>query len=241
MPRRSVLAFLVILGCSPRPSAIPAPTPSSPPVELLIAATTDIHGWMRGWDYYADRPDSSRGLARVATVVDSLRRSAPGRLVLLDAGDLLQGNPFAYVAARVATTGPNPIIAAMNALEYDAVAVGNHEFNYGCRSAGAVAGAFPFLREPYNPMPRAFHGGAREVQASGSNLGATIRARWLDREIFAGSSDRDSVGVRRAVEVPRRRGVASLVHGAPDDRDTHVSSGVRAKRIGPRARGSGID
>ncbi|MGH7696150.1 MAG: bifunctional metallophosphatase/5'-nucleotidase, partial [Gemmatimonadaceae bacterium] len=56
-------------------------------IEIVIAATTDVHGRLRGWDYYTARPDSARGLSRAATIVDSLRRANPGRVVLVDAGD----------------------------------------------------------------------------------------------------------------------------------------------------------
>ncbi|HTJ24002.1 MAG TPA: 5'-nucleotidase C-terminal domain-containing protein [Gemmatimonadaceae bacterium] len=105
--------------------------PSTAPVDLVVAATTDVHGRVRGWDYYADAPDSVRGLARAATIIDSLRKVSPVLPIVVDAGDFLQGNPMAYVAARVDTTMPNPIIAAMNVIQYDAVTIGNHEFNYG--------------------------------------------------------------------------------------------------------------
>ncbi|HMA22467.1 MAG TPA: metallophosphoesterase, partial [Gemmatimonadaceae bacterium] len=105
--------------------------PTAAPVDLVVAATTDIHGRVRGWDYYADAPDSVRGLARVATIIDSLRKVSPVLPIVVDAGDFLQGNPMAYLAARVDTTMPNPIIAAMNVIQYDAVTIGNHEFNYG--------------------------------------------------------------------------------------------------------------
>src|SRR3954471_9746020 len=100
--------------------------------DLVVAATTDVHGRIRGWNYEANREDLTRGLSRAATIVDSVRAAAPGRVVLLDAGDLLQGNSLTYVAARVSpSTTPHPVIAAMNAMHYDAAAVGNHEFNYG--------------------------------------------------------------------------------------------------------------
>ena len=99
--------------------------------DLVVAATTDVHGRVRGWNYESNRADPARGLARAATIVDSLRAAAPGRVVLLDAGDLLQGNSLTYVAARVHPEGPHPVMAAMNAMAYDAAAVGNHEFNYG--------------------------------------------------------------------------------------------------------------
>src|SRR4051812_49383765 len=100
--------------------------------DLVVAGTTDVHGRLRGWNYEANAADPARGLARAATIVDSLRRSAPGRVLLLDAGDLLQGNSLTYVAAKQAPADAmHPVIAAMNAMQYDAAAIGNHEFNYG--------------------------------------------------------------------------------------------------------------
>jgi 2',3'-cyclic-nucleotide 2'-phosphodiesterase (5'-nucleotidase family) len=65
----------------------------------------------------------------------------------VDAGDLLQGNAMTYVAGRVDSLAPNPVVAAMNAMQYDAAAVGNHEFNYGVAQLDrALARArFPFL------------------------------------------------------------------------------------------------
>ncbi|HVE35850.1 MAG TPA: metallophosphoesterase, partial [Gemmatimonadaceae bacterium] len=99
-------------------------------LDLVVAATTDIHGRARGWDYYTNAADTTRGLARVGTIVDSLRRGAV-LPVVVDAGDIIQGNPLGYVAARVDTIMDHPVIAAMNAIQYDAAAIGNHEFNYG--------------------------------------------------------------------------------------------------------------
>lgn len=116
-------------------------------VDIVVASTTDVHGRVRGWDYYADTAETARGLSRAATVVDSVRDANPGRVILVDAGDFLQGNPFAYAAARVDSGKPNAIVAAMNAMRYDAVTIGNHEFNFGVpslRRALATA-AFPLL------------------------------------------------------------------------------------------------
>ncbi len=115
--------------------------------EILVVTTTDVHGRVRGWDYYADSAESTRGLTRAATIVDSVRAANPGRVILVDAGDLLQGNPFAYVAARVAEEPVNPIIAAMNVMKYDAAAIGNHDYDYGLPYLErAVSQArFPFL------------------------------------------------------------------------------------------------
>jgi 2',3'-cyclic-nucleotide 2'-phosphodiesterase (5'-nucleotidase family) len=117
-------------------------------LELIVAATTDIHGRVRGWNYDLDTPDSAVGLARAATIVDSLRGAVGGRVVLVDAGDIIQGNALGLVAARVAAPEtPHPVIAAMNAMGYDAAAVGNHEFNYGVPFLERTArqAAFPLL------------------------------------------------------------------------------------------------
>ncbi|HUF34528.1 MAG TPA: 5'-nucleotidase C-terminal domain-containing protein, partial [Gemmatimonadales bacterium] len=113
---------------------------------VVLVATTDVHGRTTGWDYVARRP-SAGGLARVAPVVDSLRRRYPGQVVLLDAGDLLQGDPFATYHGRVAPATPHPIVEAMNLVGYDAATPGNHDFDFGVPAfERAVAdAAFPYV------------------------------------------------------------------------------------------------
>jgi 2',3'-cyclic-nucleotide 2'-phosphodiesterase (5'-nucleotidase family) len=122
----SVSALAATLSCSGQPVL----QTGGSSMDLVVAATTDVHGRARGWDYYTNTADMTRGLARAATIIDSLRRAAV-MPVVVDAGDFLQGNPLAYVAARVDTTMINPMIAAMNAIQYDATAIGNHEFDFG--------------------------------------------------------------------------------------------------------------
>ena len=121
--------------------------PCTDSTRLVVVATTDVHGRLRGWDYELNRPDSIRGLTRAATVVDSIRAANPGRVILLDAGDLLQGNMLAYVAARVSPDTTIGVVAAMNAMHYDASAVGNHEYNYGVPylERAVRQASFPFL------------------------------------------------------------------------------------------------
>src|SRR4051812_35668657 len=108
------------IGCAHPRASLAGPAD----FDLVVAATTDTHGRLRGWNYESNRDDPVRGLARAASIVDSLRRAAAGRVVLLDAGDLMQGNSLTYVAARVSPPDrPHPVIAAMNAMQYDAAAV----------------------------------------------------------------------------------------------------------------------
>ncbi|MER7484628.1 5'-nucleotidase C-terminal domain-containing protein [Streptomyces sp. NPDC126497] len=109
---------------------------------LTVMGTTDLHGHVFNWDYfkdaqYTDAAGNAQGLARVSTLVDQVREEKGRRnTLLLDAGDTIQGTPLTYYFAKVdpitAEGGPvHPMARAMNAVGYDAVALGNHEFNYG--------------------------------------------------------------------------------------------------------------
>ena len=225
MSRALILLLVAALACAPAPAPVPATSAGSayqpgPPVEIIVAATTDVHGWVRGWDYNADRADSTRGLSRAATIVDSLRAAAPGRVVLVDAGDLLQGNPLAYVAARVATDLPNPIVAAMNAMQYDAIAIGNHEFNYGLPYLRRVIAQarFPFLAaNAYTPQGARAFPAWKIVERAGIRvgiIGATTPGSMVwDRENLAGQVVvRDIVPeVRTAVAEARAAGAQVIV------------------------------
>ncbi|WP_028287459.1 bifunctional 2',3'-cyclic-nucleotide 2'-phosphodiesterase/3'-nucleotidase [Pseudooceanicola nanhaiensis] len=116
---------------------------------LRIMETTDLHVHVFPYNYYADKPDDTVGLARTAAHIDAIRAEATNAL-LIDNGDFLQGNPMGdYMAyERGLKDGDvHPVIKAMNTLGFDASTLGNHEFNYGLDFLGkAVAGAdFPIV------------------------------------------------------------------------------------------------
>jgi 2',3'-cyclic-nucleotide 2'-phosphodiesterase (5'-nucleotidase family) len=100
------------------------------PLQVTIVATTDIHGRVMHWDYVNDR-EAAWGLTRASTAVDSIRRATDNRVVLVDAGDFLEGNPFAAYFATVRRSVLHPVVDALNTMRYDAVTIGNHEFDFG--------------------------------------------------------------------------------------------------------------
>ena len=116
---------------------------------LRLMETTDLHVHVFPYDYYADKPRDTVGLARTASLIKGVRDEATNSM-LLDNGDFLQGNPMGdYIAyERGMKDGDmHPVIAAMNTLGFDASTMGNHEFNFGLdalRRAEALA-TFPFL------------------------------------------------------------------------------------------------
>jgi 2',3'-cyclic-nucleotide 2'-phosphodiesterase (5'-nucleotidase family) len=253
----AAVAALSVVGCAAQGRRAPALAPAE--LDLIVAATTDVHGWLRGWDYFATRPDTLRGLARAATIVDSLRQANGQRVILVDAGDLLQGTPLTYLAARrsATDTATHPVIAAMNAMRYDAAAIGNHEFNYGLPVLErAIARArFPFLAtNAYRADgSRAFRGwhivdraGVKVGIVGATNPGAMI---W-DRDHLRGRLVvRDIVSeVRTAVAEVRRAGaqvvIASMHSGLAEPASYDTSRGTApSENVGSRVARevSGID
>lgn len=249
---RRVVFVLGAVACSTAGSreraTSPVPSSSRDTVEIVIAATTDVHGRVRGWDYYTARPDSARGLSRAATIIDSVRWANAGRVVLVDAGDLLQGNPLTHYAARVDTQIPHPMIAAMNVMHYDAAAVGNHEFNYGLATlARATGGAsFPFVAaNAWRPNGERAFPASTVVERSGLRIaiiGATNPGAVLwDRENLRGRLEvRDIVSeVRRAVDEVRKTKpdvVVAVLHSGYDEPASYdmVSSGVPSENVAVR-------
>ena len=115
--------------------------PNARAAKITIMGTSDLHTNVVNWDYYKDATYSDSagnavGLARVASAVKQIRADrGRERTLLFDAGDTIQGTPLGFYYATVEPVTESgalhPMAAQMNALEYDAVALGNHEFNYG--------------------------------------------------------------------------------------------------------------
>jgi 2',3'-cyclic-nucleotide 2'-phosphodiesterase/3'-nucleotidase len=98
---------------------------------LVILSTTDMHGRIFPIDYYTNKYDNV-GIAKVATLIRQARKDDPD-LLLLDSGDTIQGTPLEYFHNKRHNEPPDPMMLAMNALGYDAMTVGNHEYNFGLK------------------------------------------------------------------------------------------------------------
>ena len=135
--RLAQLALAVLLAV--------APAAGAERVAVTILQTSDLHGHLLPWDYQRAQP-ADDGLARIASRVGAIRKETPN-VLLLDAGDTIQGTPIEFLHAKDPSKGPDPMAEAMSALEYDAMSVGNHEFNFGLvvlRKAQRES-AFPWL------------------------------------------------------------------------------------------------
>ena len=109
---------------------------------LVVLHTNDFHG------YISSDGDRAAGLARIATYFDR-ERARSSKVLALDAGDCVSGTPVSTLFQG------RPIFEAMTAVGYDAVTLGNHEFDYGWR-------LIPISSIPW-----------RQAPSSSSHLGAS--------------------------------------------------------------------
>src|SRR5712691_3714050 len=121
--------YLLLTVLAVQQPAPPLASPVSDTAHVVIVATTDVHGRVLGWDYVRDAA-APGGLSRAATVVETLRAQYPEQVVLVDAGDLIEGNLFAAYFAERDSQHPHPVVDALNAMQYDAATPGNHEFYF---------------------------------------------------------------------------------------------------------------
>lgn len=96
---------------------------------ITILQTTDLHGNIIGFSYEDNKATTNNGMARVYSYVQQVRSENPNTL-LVDNGDTIQGTIMTDDIYNKQDL-EHPVIAAMNFMKYDAMTLGNHEFNFG--------------------------------------------------------------------------------------------------------------
>lgn len=103
--------------------------------DLTVFSTSDVHGSVIGWNYFKAQP-ADVGLAKVSTIINEARaqKGRDDAILCIDGGDILQGTPLdTYMVQHLHEwkAGEHPMFAAYNKIGYDAIELGNHEFNFG--------------------------------------------------------------------------------------------------------------
>ena len=99
-------------------------------VTLRLIETSDVHGAFFPYNYTERRPMQGT-MARVSTYLKRQRKSYGDRIILLDNGDILQGQPTCYYTNYIKTDAPNIAAEVINYLQYDAQNFGNHDVETG--------------------------------------------------------------------------------------------------------------
>lgn len=108
----------------------PATAQETKTVKLRILETSDVHGSFFPYDFI-ERRDAKGSLARVSSYVNRLRQEYGDNVILLDNGDILQGQPTCYYYNYVATDKRNIVSDILNYMRYDAATFGNHDVETG--------------------------------------------------------------------------------------------------------------
>jgi 2',3'-cyclic-nucleotide 2'-phosphodiesterase (5'-nucleotidase family) len=131
-----IISMLFTPGAAPSAQAAPAV-----PVTFTILHTNDFHGQL-------EPSGSNPGMARVATIVNGVRTAVGAANVLLvDAGDEMQGSLLSNLGDGTATGKGIPTIATYNAMGYQVATFGNHEFDWGQVNLANRTGeaAYPYV------------------------------------------------------------------------------------------------
>ena len=136
-----ILLILLITGAA-------ALTAAEGETHLVILGTSDMHGNVWGWTYEDGTETENNGMARLYTYIQAVREENPITF-LIDGGDDIQGTILTDDIANKEPDQPHPVMSAMNYMQYDAMTLGNHEFNWGVPTLLEILGQakFPVLAQ----------------------------------------------------------------------------------------------
>jgi 2',3'-cyclic-nucleotide 2'-phosphodiesterase / 3'-nucleotidase len=112
-------------------------------IKIKIICTTDVHGAIFPYDLIMDKP-VDHSLSQVYSYVEQERNGSDQWVVLLDNGDILQGDPLIYYYNFQKTDVPHVVAQTMNFMQYDAATVGNHDIEPGPAVYNKVNDEFDF-------------------------------------------------------------------------------------------------
>ena len=211
--------FVFILGIMSMTTLMAKPSKS---VTLRIVETSDVHGAFFPYDFTERRPMSGT-MARVSSYIKRQRKEMGDRLILLENGDILQGQPTCYYTNFVATDKPNIAAEVVNYLKYDAQTFGNHDVEVGhkvydkwikeldCPILGAniidLKSGKPYV-EPYLMLER------EGVRIAILGMLTPAIPNWLHQNLWSGMRFEEMVScARKWVKILREQEKADIVIG----------------------------
>lgn len=203
--------------------ALTATTLSAKPREIRfkILETTDVHGNYFPYDYLNQKPGEG-SLIRAYSFVKAQRQlMKPQHVLLLDAGDILQGQPSAYYYNFMDTVSQHACASVLNYMQYDAATVGNHDIEAGhavydrwtkeCRMP--MLGANIICTSTGQPYWRPYTIIKKDgVRFAVLGLLTTGIPNWLPENLWSGMRFDDMVEVARKY-MPEMRRQADVVIG----------------------------
>ncbi len=230
MRKHNLLVFLILVL-----TAVSCAGPKDGTYRLQLFTTNDVHG--RFFDSLYVGGNTKESLLAVARYVDSVRTAeGPENVLLVDAGDCLQGDNAAYYFNYVDTVTPHLYARITDYMGYDAVAVGNHDIETGHPVYDRVAKQMraPFLAanalrtdngEPYFPEYTTVNKSGLKVAILGYT-NPNIK-NWLAESLWSGMEFKSLIpvvqeGVDKVIEKEHPHVVIVAVHSGTGAGDGSV-------------------
>jgi len=118
----SIVTFGMLLNTNAKPA--------SKTVRLKVIETSDVHGHFFPYDFMEKKPIKGT-LVRANTYITKQRQQYGDNFLLIDNGDILQGQPCVYWSNYVMPEDENLAASVINYMKYDAETVGNHDIEPG--------------------------------------------------------------------------------------------------------------
>lgn len=212
----ALFAIGLLAGCNMAANA------KTKTMQLRIVETSDVHGSFFPYDFITRKPKSG-SLARVSSYIKSLRKSHGDNVLLLENGDILQGQPTCYYYNYVNTDSENIASKLMSYLRYDAATVGNHDIETGhavydkwagevkCPMLGANViddnTGKPYF-EPYTIVER------QGVKIAVVGMISPAIPNWLANRLWSGMHFEEMVSAaRRTIEYLRKNEKPDVIIG----------------------------
>ena len=191
-------------------------------VTIKIVGTTDVHGSFFPYDFINRKPKAG-SLARVSSYVNRLRAEYGENVILLENGDILQGQPVTYYSNYIDTLSHNIAADLINYMRYDAQTIGNHDVETGhkvydkwiseldCPVLGAniidTATGKPYV-EPYTILKRS------GVKIAVLGMITPAIPNWLPKELWTGLHFEEMVAsARRWVKILKEKEKPDVIVG----------------------------
>lgn len=209
-------------------------------IRIKVIETSDVHGSLFPYDFIYDK-NINTSLAQIFTYVKQERAKKDQQVILLDDGDILQGQPVVYYYNFEKTDTPHICAQVMNYMKYDAGTVGNHdieaghpvydrlrkEFNFPWLAANAVSvkTGEPYFK-PYSIIKRG------KIKIAVLGLITPAIPNWLPGDIWSGIKFKDMVETAQHwMKIIKEKEnpdlVFGLFHSGPEDEMKAYKNGKR--------------
>jgi len=209
-------------------------------VKLKFIETGDVHGSLFPYDFKSAKKINT-SLAQIYTYVEEQRAKKDQAVILLDDGDVLQGQPVVYYYDYIKTNVPNICVQVMNYMKYDAGTVGNHDIEPGHVIYDKIKNGFKFPWLSANDIntktDKPYFKPYAIIEKEGIKIAVLgmitpLIPDWLPKTLWSGMKFDDMVSTaRKWIKIIKKKEkpdlIVGLFHSGPENEMKEYRDGKR--------------